>query len=195
MRDSLSSQLAVFAAIFKTSTSGSKGWGELDTRSGNAPYSSWKACLEDSIEKLDFQILEQGLHHLELSTSLAVEYRKQFEQNIVRIGDPARCLVHGDLGFDNILINERSVAAVIDWEDMGYGDWLFEFARLNFWWPGRYGDALDFAKKYSLDTSNFAYRLKTYTSHIALTTLNFAVQHQSESTQNWLKDFLPVRLG
>lgn len=46
---------------------------------------------------------------------------------------PGRSLVHGDLGFDNILADERGLTAVLDWANAKYGDPLYDLAWLSFW--------------------------------------------------------------
>jgi hygromycin-B 4-O-kinase len=46
---------------------------------------------------------------------------------------PERTLVHGDLGFDNILADEHGLTAVLDWANAMYGDPLYDLAWLSFW--------------------------------------------------------------
>src|SRR5581483_7888047 len=54
---------------------------------------------------------------------------------------PVRTLVHGDVGFDNVLVEGGRISAVLDWANMVYGDFLFDVAWLRFWpSPVRYAD-------------------------------------------------------
>lgn len=42
-------------------------------------------------------------------------------------------LIHSDFGFGNIMLSNNIVTGVIDWNEFGYGDFLFDIAWLDFW--------------------------------------------------------------
>ena len=44
-----------------------------------------------------------------------------------------RWLVHGDYGFGNVLVDEGRIAAVIDWSNARFGDFMWDVAWLRFW--------------------------------------------------------------
>jgi hygromycin-B 4-O-kinase len=46
-----------------------------------------------------------------------------------------RHVIHGDLLNRNVLVQDSNVTAVIDWGNALYGDWLYDAARLTYWWP------------------------------------------------------------
>ncbi|MFA6518905.1 MAG: aminoglycoside phosphotransferase family protein [Candidatus Shapirobacteria bacterium] len=60
--------------------------------------------------------------------SLAVQIKK-----LVHFVPEERYLIHGDFGPGNIMINNDLVTGVIDWNEFGYGDFLFDIAWLDFW--------------------------------------------------------------
>ncbi len=55
-------------------------------------------------------------------------------QRLARLIDfapEARCLVHGDLHFDNILATPTRITAIIDWGNASFGDALYDIAWLG----------------------------------------------------------------
>lgn len=46
-----------------------------------------------------------------------------------------RCLVHGDFGSNNVLVDGNRVSAVIDWSEALIGDPLYDVANIFFWRP------------------------------------------------------------
>jgi hygromycin-B 4-O-kinase len=195
MSNSLDAQLSCFAQLFRTNITGADGWGEIDIATWVAPYDNWQDSIKDEITDLDESLMLKGLESLGLDKSLFRRFKNQFEVNMSQLSNPMKRLVHGDLGFDNVLIHDGRVVAVIDWGDMGYGDWIFDMARCDFWHPGKYGDIREFGQEFNLDFSMVAHRIKACTSFVALTTLDYAIRYESDSTKSWLKKYLPSRIG
>ena len=42
-------------------------------------------------------------------------------------------LLHGDYGFDNVLVDQGKISGVLDWANAKYGDFLYDVAWLDFW--------------------------------------------------------------
>ncbi|MEI6481690.1 MAG: phosphotransferase, partial [Candidatus Saccharibacteria bacterium] len=99
-----------------------------------------------------------------------------------------RRLLHGDLGFDNLIVNDGKVTAVIDWAQMGYGDWMRDYAKFDFWWPDRYTKPQAFADGYDLDAEHLEERIALYWAVTALGTISFADRFKSERVTEWLHD-------
>lgn len=55
--------------------------------------------------------------------------------HLLRFCPDGRWLVHGDYGFDNVLVDGQHVTGVIDWSNAAYGDFLYDSARLDFFDP------------------------------------------------------------
>jgi len=146
------------------------------------------------IQKLDKNVLRNSVTTIGLDANIIDRLYAQFESNLSVIDEPARRLTHGDPGFDNVLVRNDEVVAVIDWGALGYGDWLFDMARLDFWWLGRYGEIRNFAIKHSLETENLEQRVALYWAYFALTTLEFAFTGESESTKHWLVNSIESKL-
>lgn len=177
----------VFAQTFHTDISTTTGYGEIDTRTGNAKSKTWRESLEGWLAKTNVKSLKGNARNIGIDPALIDEFIGQFHANIAYASEVRR-LFHGDPGFNNLLIDNGQVSAVIDWERMGYGDWMRDFAWLDFWWLGRFGDATEFALKYDLEADNIPERRALHWSVNALSTIQFADEHKSESTASWLRE-------
>ncbi len=194
MTASLEAQLQCFAQLFNVDIHDVVGWGEINASKDEAPFTTWQESIRHSINDLDENFLTEGLKSLGLDKSLYKRFMTKFEENMERLSDPVKRLVHGDLGFDNVLVNKGEVAAIIDWADVGCGDWVFDMARCEFWHPGKYGNIKKFGEKHSLDCSMLDQRINSSIAFTALTTLDYAIQYESNSTKKWLKTYLSSKL-
>lgn len=95
-----------------------------------------------------------------------------------------RYLVHGDLGFDNVMSDGTKVTAVIDWADSRYGDFLFDIAWLSFWRIDNSYEEVCLAHYKNKTIANLKERLQCYQIFIALNSLSFyAYSMQEEKTK------------
>jgi len=183
----------VFARIFQTDISTTSGYGEIDTKTGNAESNSWRTNLSGAIEGISVESYKESARYVGIDPALIDSLIEQFHRNLPYASETRR-LFHGDLGFDNLLIDNGKVSAVIDWAQMGYGDWMRDFARLNFWRQGRYGDTEEFAKKYDLEAEHIKERTALYYAVNALLTIDFSYQHKNNTTSEWLRDHVAKKL-
>ncbi len=93
-----------------------------------------------------------------------------------------------------MLVENGKVTAVIDWAQIGYGDWMSDFSRLDFWAPGSYGDMRQFAATFGLEADNLAERKALYWSTNALWTIEFAHKANSKNVSKWLHDNILQKL-
>ena len=95
-----------------------------------------------------------------------------------------RRLIHGDLGFSNILIKDGKVSGVLDWGVSKYGDFVYDFAWLDFW--ARKTNYPEILKpNYETKTlSNFNERILCYKLHVALTVLGFFALREDKEGYN-----------
>lgn len=184
----------VFVAVFKTDISGTTGSGDINTDTGNAEGSSFQEALRKEMDDRDLTYLREHCAKNGIDPSLVDKFAQQFEENIGK-AQADRRLIHGDLGSDNVLVEGDKVTAVLDWSGMGYGDWLHDYSRLEFWYPGRHVPAREFAEKHGLETDNFEARWLAHMSAHALSTLDFAFRYESQSTIDWLSEHLASKLG
>lgn len=177
----------VFAKLFKTDILATTGYGEINTKTGNAKSDSWKACLAGHIGETTIEGYKESAKYVGLDPAIIDSFIAQFNRNLPYASEVRR-LFHGDLGFDNLLLLNGKVTGVIDWAQMGYGDWMRDYARLDFWGPGRYGDAKQFAAQYELDAEHIDERISLYHAFNALLTIDFSFRHKNDSTSEWLRE-------
>lgn len=103
-------------------------------------------------------------------------------------------LVHGDYGFDNLLIKDEKVTGVIDWEHSMYGDFLFDVAWLGFW-----SGESKYEKKYSefvqKDIPHFQQRVLCYKLFIGLGSLSFYAYSNQKDKYERSKEKLLSLIG
>ena len=97
-----------------------------------------------------------------------------------------RYLVHGDFGFDNLLVQESEVTGVIDWGEAKLGDFLYDVAWLDFW-----SKDINFSRQFKplfqsagLDTTHYEQRIQCYLSKIALDSLAIAAHFNDRVDYN-----------
>jgi fructosamine-3-kinase len=180
------------AKIYTMDISKTQGYGHIDTKTGNAAGKTWKDSIKDDVEKHGVEKYRENAQNIGLSPALVDDFYKQFMTSLP-FAHETRRLLHGDPAFDNMLIDNGKVTAMIDWPQMGYGDWMSDFARLDFWWPGRYGNAGEFTRKYNLEGDHLDERKALYWAMNALWTIEFADRSQNESTITWLQGNIETR--
>lgn len=72
-----------------------------------------------------------------------------------------RYLIHGDFATGNVIIDGDEVTGVIDWNESGYGDFLYDVAWLDFWIK-----KTDFAKAYKIHSQNLGINIPDYEKRI-----------------------------
>jgi len=99
-------------------------------------------------------------------------------------------LIHGDYGFGNILVKDRVITGIIDWESSMYGDYLFDIAWLGFW-----SKRSDYVQLYlnrselkGNQIDNFQERIKCYQLYIGLGALSFYAYSNQEEKYQKLSD-------
>lgn len=179
----------VLPQLFKTmdyvhavDISKSVGFGEWSEH-GDAPRRSWREYLEhfeENFQKLDVEKLGLYLSREVIDTVLA-----SFSTLVVYCPE-IRCLVHGDMEFDNVLGENGHVTGVIDWDLSKYGDFLYDGAWLSFW-----------KRKYDIDTmlrrhyeavgkeiEHFDERMRCYKLLIGLASIWFFSHSEQEEKYN-----------
>lgn len=112
-----------------------EGFGDWD-ESGRAPFRSWRAFLESRSEALECTYPDAFLYGSMLDTELFDAACEEVEK-LVPACPEQRHLIHGDFGFDNVLVEGDRVTAILDWGESLYGDPLYDLAHLSFWAPRR----------------------------------------------------------
>ncbi len=146
----------------------------MDERSSGM-FNSW----QESIESLDNRKIACNWEHLFHKTFLEKKLFSYYELQILRLIPDCpeeKQLVHGDIGFDNVIWDGTRITGILDWAESKIGDPLWDVAWLNFW-----SDDIDYANKFyhfykrqNQIPQNYKERLCCYSLHIGLTSLAIA---------------------
>ncbi len=104
-------------------------------------------------------------------------------------------LVHGDFGYDNVIITKDENFYLIDWEYATVGDPLFDIAWMQFWsfdidYLAMYKT---FARENNIDLQSFTERIELCLNYIALTTLKWYAQSGKKSGYKWIEEIIVER--
>ncbi len=177
--------------IHQIDVSALTGYGEVNDL-GEGRYPSWDAYLRAIADEnpddffgrwsrlYDESFLERSLCEQVLARMIA----------LLPFCPPEHSLVHGDFGFDNVIVDGERITAVLDWANMKYGDFLFDLAWLGFWpSPVPYGDLfLRYYAERGRALPHYEERLLCYTCYIGLTALRFFAHTSQEAPYSWACD-------
>ncbi|MCH9753672.1 MAG: aminoglycoside phosphotransferase family protein [Alphaproteobacteria bacterium] len=162
---------SVLLSIHNTNTSFSNGHGDVDINF-NGRFKTWKESvqnLENHKIKYDWdKVFAREFFDVELFNKCKYEMEKLLSY-IPEMG----YLVHGDFGYDNVIVNDNNITGVIDWAEAKIGDFLYDIAWLDFWsfWSKDVKYSVEMKEIYAkanMDFSNYEERLKCYMLKIGL---------------------------
>jgi hygromycin-B 4-O-kinase len=144
------------------------GWLRTD---GSGAHPSWAAFLT-SLADQDAPGFWHGWRSLFETTfldrALWEELHGRYLELVPRCPEERR-LVHGDFGYDNVLIEGDRVTALLDWGNAKVGDPLFDVAYLGFWSTRNAG----FLRARYGAAPAYEARIACYNLHFALDGLRF----------------------
>lgn len=143
IRATLPAVLALHEAIQRVDVRSDAGFGTFN-EAGWAAFRSWPEWLLHHTEGPGFDwdpVIRSGLVPGSLIRAALAAFRRLVD------GVPnEHALFHGDFGSNNLLVRDAHIAAVLDWDEAGYGDWLFDVAGAYYW--RRHLPAMDQAARY-----------------------------------------------
>ncbi len=124
-------------AISSVDMKGTEGYGWFDEL-GRGPYETWQAHLSQ-IQDEEPGMFYGNWHEMFNSTFLERDRFETYFSEMMRLLNAVsvpRLLVHGGFGYDNVLVENGTVTAVLVWQDARFGDPLFDLAYIDFWPSG-----------------------------------------------------------
>lgn len=128
----LPSFLAAVTKIHTVNIAASEGYGEINL-SGNGTYRSWSDYLKNNFSN-DRDGFWNNWHQLYETSVLEKHVFDEFYTKMMELCiycEPHRYLIHGDCHFYNILTEGSKITGIIDWENIKYGDFLYDIASLD----------------------------------------------------------------
>jgi len=142
----LPSLFAMMDAIHAATLAGTTGYGGFDA-AGTGHDPSWHAHIRsvraDGPADGPFPPWET-LFSTTILEREAIDALMRTVETLLPFCPEERQLVHGDFGFDNVLVAEGRVTGVIDWQNARFGDGLYDVAWLDFWPDPPLGIASEF---------------------------------------------------
>lgn len=184
--------LGTLGAIHGVDVSGTTGYGTFGD-DGAGLFPNWRASLAQIREEEPDWDFYGKWHTLFETTFLERDLFDALYARMLGLLDACpeeRWLVHGNYGFGNVLVHEGRIAAVLDWIDAKYGDFVFDLAWLDFWAPHH-----DYPRRYlrgqavgSPEIPRFAERLRCYKLYIGLDALRFFAKAGREDAYRFARE-------
>lgn len=103
-----------------------------------------------------------------------------------------RFLVHGDYGFDNVLVEDNNITAIIDWNCSRYGDFLYDIGYMHFW-----SEVINYKEvfykiyeEHNIEIEHYDERILCYCLRVALIALGFFSKSNQKDSYEWVKERL-----
>lgn len=153
------------------------GFGLMDTN-GKGIDSSWKKAMS-SLHNRKLPTAWQRSPHQPFFSITFWNKAQSYLELLRHVLPEVRYIVHGDFGFDNLLLKDNQVTAVLDWAETKIGDPLYDIAWLDFWAPQyNYGQKFQALYEDFPDLRPFyEERLRYYQIYIALCHLLILTYH------------------
>lgn len=143
-------------------------------------YGKWHRLFEDSF-------LERDLF----------EHIHQKMRELLAYCPTERYLLHGNYSLSNILAENGTITAVLDWLGASYGDFVFDIAGLDFWCPWLDVSArfLNYYQEQQREVPAYAERLLCYQCYTALVGLLFFAKGDNEEAYIFTRQRILDKIG
>lgn len=178
-------------AIHQVDVSDTQGYGVFDDR-GRGMTSSWHAFLSRINQEEREQDYYGKWHALFADTFLERAVFEQVYQQMLRLLDycpEERYLVHGSLSFANMLALHGKLTAILDWLDARYGDFVYDIAYLDYWYPSL--RVREHFQQYYLEREilvpAYEERILCYQCYVTLDAMRFYAKSGQENSYEWAR--------
>jgi hygromycin-B 4-O-kinase len=161
-------------ALHFLDTSQYSGWGLTDTN-GYGLFTSWEEYLRSFYNQKFSFIWEELFENSFMERSVYERYFSFIEENLPCCS-PQKYWVHGDFGYDNVMLDGQWITGVLDWAELRLGDFVYDIAYLEFWSNDVPYKAFwqEWTASRRLKVDNFEQRMQCYLAHIGLASLAIA---------------------
>ena len=205
MQAAVPALMSLLNALREVDASQTRGYGGFGA-DGNGSAASWQEYLTQVHSDSPGSRLGGWRENLSKNKEAEAVYQQGTERlrELIPLCPEERHLVHNDLLHFNLIMQEQRVAAVIDWGNAMWGDFLYDLAMFTTWqfyYPNMAG--IDFAnaarqvyEAYGAPLSNFDERLGCYQLHLLLDSVTYNAWKEDRTnfdlTIQRLKEFLTI---
>lgn len=184
--------VATLDAIHQVDVRHQPGFGHFNQH-GSGESTSWHAHLTDVREEEPEDQFFGKWHHLFDDSFLKRGFFEAvYEQmsNALVYCPEERYLVHGDYGFDNVLVEGGIITGVLDWANAKYGDFLYDVAWLDLWSPDSdfQGQFRDYYLAHERPVSHYTERIHCYQAYMGLNALRFFAKAGNRAAYGWVRE-------
>lgn len=186
--------MRILDAIHHVDVSETQGYGVFDYQEMSA-VASWRGSLAIIAKEEDERDYFGKWYHLFKDTFLERDLFKEIYRKMRDLLDfcpTERFLVHGNYSLRNILTDHGTITAVLDWVDAKYGDFVFDIAGLDFWYP--WLRVRERFQRYYQDQQvvvpAYGQRMLCYQYYIFLSAIRFYAKAGDEQAYRWVKQRL-----
>lgn len=201
MHRTLPSLLMTLDEIRNVDLTSTTGYGWWESR-GTGNYATWQEFLTSGFDDKPDERTHGWREKLESSSTGADPFDKIRSSLEVLASDMPneRHLIHNDLLYRNVLVENNEISVVIDWGNSMYGDFLYDIALLIYYWSWfpKWKDIdikqeiLDHYASIGLELPDIEKRLLCYQIHIGLDGIKYSAftgnhDHLEQKTEQTLK--------
>lgn len=169
--------ISTLDSIHHVDVSDTSGYGVFDLL-GRGMSMSWRGFLELIAKEEDERDYFGKWHHLFDDTFLERNLYERIYDRMTSLLDycpSERYLVHGSYSLYSILVDDGRITAVQDWFDARYGDFVYDIAGLDFWFPwlGVREAFQLYYKEREVEVPSYPERMLCYECYVALGGMRF----------------------
>ncbi len=164
--------------ISKIDISNTSGYGWID-KSENGIFHTWKEHIDFVMQEEPDDMFYGKWYNLFDTTFLQRDVFENYYHKMTELYPylpEQRFLQHGNFSMANIIVDKNRISGVIDWQDVRYGDSLFDFTHFIFWLSEPLADYITqnyykYLQTENENIKNFVQRIKCYKYYFALDAL------------------------
>lgn len=186
-------------SIHHIDVSDTRGYGVFNYQ-GRGLASNWQDFLAIIAKEEDERDYFGKWYHLFDDTFLERDFFKNIYRRMCSLLEycpTERYFVHGNYSLHNILIQDGRITAVLDWVDARYGDFVYDIAGLDFWYPWlNVREAFQhYYEEQQVELPFYKERLLCYECYTALSGLRFFAQTGDEPSYQIVRSLIQLKLG
>ena len=199
VRDLVPQILDILAAIHGIDVSDTQGYGGFSDQ-GRGHFPSWSDHLhmiareeaENDYFGKWYRLFDDTFLERDLYQDL---YRRMCDLLVYCPED--RSLIRGGLSLRDMLAQDGKITAMLDWLDASYGDFVYDIAVLDFWWPwlGVRQAFQEYSQQRERELPFYAERLLCYECHHALGALRFFAKSGNEKGYQMVREIIQRKLA
>ena len=186
--------ISMMTALQSVNLDWMKGFGTI-TPEGQGTFRSWREALLDINNDRPDSLTHGWKNILEKNPAAQRKYDRFYEQlvKLVPFRPEQKHLIHSDLLYQNLFVDNHRISAVLDWGCAMIGDPVYDIAIFNFfepWYPAfaqtklvqRMGESYIVQSPYN--SLNFEQRMTAYQIHLTLGNIAYCIYSDGKHDYN-----------